>query len=173
VAAAVIAIPLGSIVFPRMAREAAASDAPALNHTVRRSLLLILGVSIPVTALLVGFSRQVIAILFEHGAFGSESTTTTASILQLYAIALVGLCIAELLVRLAFVLHVERTALICTVATFLLNVAVNLALLGRLGVEAVAVGASVGIWANVILLGGLLFKELRKLEAAPLIPQVT
>ena len=171
VAAAVIAIPVGSVVFPRMASEAAASDARALRHTVRRSLLLILGVSIPVTALLVGFNRQVVAILFEHGAFGSEATATTASILRIYAIALVGLCVAELLVRLAFVLHAEKRALVCTVATFLLNVAVNFLLIGRLGVEAVAVGASVGIWLNVMLLGGLLLKGLREVGGSPVIPQ--
>jgi putative peptidoglycan lipid II flippase len=171
VAAAVIAIPVGSVVFPRMASEVAASDARALKHTIRRSLLLILGVSFPVTALLVVFSRQVVASLFEHGAFGSEATATTASILQLYAIALVGICVAELLVRLAFALHAERTALICTVATFLLNVAVNFWLIGRLGVEAVAVGASVGIWLNVVLLGGLLLKALREIDRSPVIPQ--
>jgi putative peptidoglycan lipid II flippase len=171
VVAAVIAIPIGSVVFPRMASEVAASDGHALRHTVRRSLLLILGVSIPVTGLLVGFSRQLVTILFEHGAFGSEATATTASILRLYAIALIGICVAELLVRLAFALHAEKTALICTVATLLVNVAVNFWLIGRLGVEAVAVGASVGIWLNVILLGGLLLKGMRGAGGSPWIPK--
>jgi putative peptidoglycan lipid II flippase len=171
VAAAVIAIPVGSVVFPRMALEAAASDARALRHTVGRSLLVILGVSIPVTALLIGLNRQVVALLFEHGEFGAKATATTASILRLYAIALIGICVAELLVRLAFALHAEKTALICTVATFLLNVAVNFWLIGRLGVEAVAVGASVGIWLNVVLLGGLLLKALREIDRSPVITQ--
>jgi putative peptidoglycan lipid II flippase len=167
VAAAVIAIPIGSVVFPRLASEAASGDGPALRHTVGRSLLLILGVSIPVTAVLVGLSRPLVAILFQHGAFGSEATATTASILRLYAIALVGICVAELLVRLAFALHSERTALLSTVAALLVNVAINFWLIDRLGVEAVAIGASVGIWLNVLLLGVLLFRGRRRAGGMP------
>ena len=55
---------------------------------------------------------------------------------------------------------VETAALVCTVATFLVNLAVNFWLLSRLGVEAVAIGASVGIWLNVLLLGAWLFRRL-------------
>ena len=161
VAAAVIALPVGSVVFPRLVREAAELDRRALRHTLRLSLLLILGVSVPLTVLLVGFAHPVVALLFEHGAFGSHATATTASILQLYAIALVGICVAELLVRLAFAMGVETAALVCTVATFLVNVAVNAWLLGRLGVKAVAIGASVGIWLNVLLLGGWLLRKIQ------------
>jgi putative peptidoglycan lipid II flippase len=171
VAAALIAMPVGSVVFPRMAREAAEANSRALKRTVGRSLLLVLGLTIPVTALLVGFSRQLVAILFEHGAFGTDATATTASILRLYAIALGGLCLAELLVRVAFVVRAERTALICTVATFSLNVGVNFWLIGRLGVEAVAIGASVGIWLNVVLLGCLLFRRLQTVDGSIAIPE--
>ena len=161
VAGALIAIPIGTVVFPRMASEANTADLAPLRRTIRRSVLLVSALSIPVALILIAFGHPIVSALFNHGAFTEDATDTTTKILRVYATALVPLCLAEVLLRVAFVIGAELVALISVIVTFALNVLVNLALLNRLGVNAVAVGASVGIWSNVVLLGSWLILKLR------------
>jgi putative peptidoglycan lipid II flippase len=151
-AAAVIAVPVGTVAFPRMAHHAAAADREALRCAFQDAVRTVLVISVPVCFLLVVFGRTVVAVAFEHGRFGSAASALTASILRIYAVGLVGMCVTEILLRMLFVLREERFALVSFASTVALGASVNLALIGPLGARGLAAGSAIAIWANVALM---------------------
>src|SRR5439155_15371027 len=160
---AVIAVPVGTVAFTRLVEHVAGEKWRDLMTTIRRTLWVTLLISVPATLVLTLFGREVVHVLFERGAFGHSSTNVTASILQIYALALVPMALIEILLRAFFALDHQRLALGFLGFSLALNVGVNFWLLGRLGVEAVAVGAVVGIWTSFLLMGGYLLRVMRSL----------
>lgn len=161
---AVIAIPVGMITFPRLAEHVAAAEWSKLMVTLRRAVSLTLVVSAPATLMLTVFGRDVVRLLFEHGAFGKNSTSVTTSILRIYALALIPMAFIEILLRAFFALNRQRVALGILAVSFALNVGLNFWLLGRVGIEAVAIGATAGIWTGFLLMGWYLFRTMRQLD---------
>jgi putative peptidoglycan lipid II flippase len=161
---AVIAVPVGMIAFPRLAEHAVAAEWHDLVLTLRRAISLTLLVSVPATLLLTVFGRSVVRLLFEHGAFGERSTSVTTSILRIYALALIPMALIEILLRAFFALNRQRVALGFLAVSLAVNVGLNFWLLGRVGVQAVAIGAAVAIWLGFLLMGGYLFRIMRALD---------
>ena len=78
-----ISLGLTTAVFPHFSRLAAKGDGQAIGQTLKRLVTTILLASIPLTILLMLFSRPIVRLLFERGAMNSETAA---------AIALVQIC---------------------------------------------------------------------------------
>jgi putative peptidoglycan lipid II flippase len=161
---AVIAVPVGMIAFPRLAEHVVGAEWGELMTTLRRAISFTLVVSVPAALVLTVFGRDVVRLLFEHGAFGESSTSVTTSILRIYALALIPMALIEILLRAFFALNRQRAALGFLAFSFAVNVGLNFWLLGRVGVKAVAIGAAVAIWTGFLLMGGYLLRVMRGLE---------
>lgn len=166
-AGTMIAVPAGTVVFPRLAERAAARDWRGGAVAVRRTLSLTLALSVPVAAAMAVFSRPVVRSLFEHGRFDRHATATTAEILRIYAIALVPICLIEILVRAYLAMGLQRLALTLVVGGLLVTIAVDAALLSPLGVTAVAVGAAVGTWLTFVVMAHALRRRIAAELAQP------
>ncbi|HSO63424.1 MAG TPA: murein biosynthesis integral membrane protein MurJ [Desulfobacterales bacterium] len=71
---------VGIASFPTMARLAAENNLPELNRLLNRTLRY-LALLIPVAAMLMVLSREVVRILFQRGRFDPAATTLTAEVL--------------------------------------------------------------------------------------------
>jgi putative peptidoglycan lipid II flippase len=71
---------VGTASFPTMARLAAENNLPELNRLLNRTLRY-LALLIPVAAMLMVLSREVVRILFQRGRFDPSATTLTAEVL--------------------------------------------------------------------------------------------
>ena len=71
---------VGTASFPTMARLAAENNLPELNRLLNRTLRY-LALLIPVAAMLMVLSREVVRILFQRGRFDPAATTLTAEVL--------------------------------------------------------------------------------------------
>lgn len=151
-AAAVIAVPLGTVAFPGLAEHAARGDRPAFHRTLRRAVLLALGVSLPVTAVLAVGANLIVRTLLQHGAFDQHAAALTASALRLYALGIGGMAISEILIRALFASHLGRTSLYLVSAVTAATVGFQVLLSRLIGLDGIALGAATGIWAGAAVL---------------------
>jgi putative peptidoglycan lipid II flippase len=147
-----IGMSISTAVFPTLADHAAREDAEALSGTLKRSLRLILFLSLPAGIGLALLAEPVVVVLLQRGAFDAESTQLTADALRFYALALFAHSGIEILSRGFYALSDTRTPVVVAVAAMLLNVALAAALIGPLEVRGLALALSIATTAEFAVL---------------------
>ena len=166
-AGAAIAVSVGTVVFPTLAEQAIAEQRPALARTLRRAVSLVVAVSLPVSAAMVAAPSLIVELLFERGEFSAADTEVTSAIVRAFGFGLAAICVSEILLRALFALGAHRRALVAVLATLALNLALDVWLIDRVGVEGLGIGASIALWVNVAILGGIVTRALRTPAATP------
>ncbi len=83
-----IAVAVSVAVLPALSRADSEGDEACYQATLGLGLRLILTLVIPATALLLALGRPLVALLYQHGAFGDHDTTMVTAALYLYIIGL-------------------------------------------------------------------------------------
>lgn len=164
----VFSLSLSTVAFPKLARLHAEGRADELARDVRRTLAVILLLTIPAAVALALLATPLVRLLFQRGAFGEQSLADTVAPLLGYASALPAFAASEILIRTFYAR--QRTWL--PVLVGLLNVALNLALGGAVlfaggGTGALALCFSAANNVEALLLFALLARQLPGLWRAP------
>lgn len=93
---------LAAVILPRMAEEVAAGELAALRATISQGIRLLWIVVAPALGLVVALAEPAVRVLFERGAFSSADSAAVASLLRVYALALIGLTLAPIAGRALF-----------------------------------------------------------------------
>lgn len=103
----VLSLMICTVTFPVVAQAMAAGDREKARLRVERDLGLAGTVVLLGTAVVLGYAPQIIEVLFQRGAFDAADTASTAQVMRVYALGLLGHCLvgalkpAVLLVRAA------------------------------------------------------------------------
>lgn len=146
------AVSVASAILPRLATHAAVSNVSALAQTLRDGIKLSAFILLPATAGLYALATPIIQLLFEHGNFTAEDTRLTVSALLYFLPGLIGYALAYLLTRAFYALQDTRTPVFIGVLTVAVNVALDYALVGVMGVSGLALATSLAGLANTALL---------------------
>lgn len=100
------------------------------------------GVSIPIAVLLIAVAQPLVHLTLQHGAFGERDTAIVKSVLALGAIQIPFFVVSRVYYR--FVVAMRRTDIVlyCGLVNLVLDVALNLVLMRRLGVAGIALATS-------------------------------
>ncbi|MFZ0545285.1 MAG: murein biosynthesis integral membrane protein MurJ [Candidatus Promineifilaceae bacterium] len=90
---------LGIAAFPTFSILAAQSALVEMRRILADTLRLIAFLSLPASVLLIILRHPIVAVLFERGQFGEESTELVAWVLLFYSFSLVGLAAIEIISR--------------------------------------------------------------------------
>jgi len=155
---AIGATALSTAILPYFSRMAAENDWAGCRHTLKRYSALILGISVPVMALLILFSRPLIRILFQRGAFTSVDTDVVSRVQTYYCLQIPFYVLCILFVR--FISSVRRNDLLMYGAAInlIVDVTMNLILMRWLGVAGIALSTS------IVMVGSLTFLSLSSLR---------
>ncbi len=138
----------GTVTATGLAKRAAENDMEGLRRTLRSSLRMLAFLTIPATAGLLALGVPIVRLLFERGRFTAHDTERTAAALALYGAGLVAYAAVKVLAPAFYALGLPRVPLWASVAAVATNLAMNLALYGRLGFRSVALGTSVAAVVN-------------------------
>jgi len=162
----VIAISIGVVLLPELSRVLASGDMKEAAHLQNRSVEFGLGLTIPAAVGLFMMPAAMIALLFEHGAFGRESTLTTAPVLAAFAVGLPSFVLIKIFQPAYYAREDMRTPMWFSGANAIINIALSLYLFPRMGVTGLAVATSVAGWVNALLLiATLYFRNLYRPDA--------
>jgi putative peptidoglycan lipid II flippase len=117
----IIAVSLGTVMFPRLARLFAGNQIDDLRQTSWRTLRLVLWLAVPAAVLLALLHVPLIRLLFQGGKFDDESLRVTARALLFYTPGVIGLAGAEIVIRTFYAMEDTRTPVTAGVATIVLN----------------------------------------------------
>jgi putative peptidoglycan lipid II flippase len=157
-------VSIATAAVPAISRHAAADDRAGIRRTVADALSLMLMLNVPATIGLIALSTPVIRVIFERRAFTAADTAATAAALQFYAIGLVGYSVVRIASPTFYALDESRTPVKVSMASVLVNAALNLALVRVMGYRGLALGTSIAALVNAATLLVLLRRRLNGLE---------
>ncbi len=155
----VIGVAVGTALLPLLSRQVRAGDTAAANHSQNRALELSLLLTLPAAAALVVIADPVIRVLFERGAFGAAETRATAAALAVFAAGLPAYVLVKALAPGFFAREDTATPVKISVVCLLVNLALNLILMGPLKHVGIATATAVSSWLNAGLLAYVLHRR--------------
>ncbi len=156
---------LSAAVLPQFSRMVATDDWRGVRHTLKTYARLILLTTIPLTLLLILFSRTLVSLLFERGAFTVEDTLAVVPVLSLYILQTPFYILGMLVVRLISALGGNHILMWGTAISFILNITMNFLLIRWLGVSGIALSSTVVYVISLCFLSLMLRRLLRMVES--------
>jgi putative peptidoglycan lipid II flippase len=153
-------VSIATAVLPAVSRHVVAGDTRASRETVADGLALMMALNVPATVGLIVLSVPIVRVIFEHGRFLPADTLATAAALQFYAIGLVGYSVVRIASPTFYALGRNRTPVIVSVVTVLVNAVLNYVLVRAMGYRGLALGTSLAALFNAAVLFVLLRQAL-------------
>jgi putative peptidoglycan lipid II flippase len=156
-----IALSLGTVIFPQLARAHAAGDQSEVRRIALGATRQVLFLALPASVIFGLLGAPIVRALFERGQFTAESTAITSEALVFYAFGLAAFAAAEILVRTFYATRDTRTPVLVGVLAVLANVALGWGLikLGA-GLDGLAIAFSAANTLEAALLLLLLGRKL-------------
>jgi len=155
----VIGVALGTAILPLLSRQVASGQEAAAQASQNRALELGLLLTLPAAAAFLAMPHTLIALLFQHGAFGATQTAATSAALSAYALGLPGFALIKVLAPAFYARHDTRTPVRFAIVTMLANLAFNLTLIWHFKHVALALSLSLSTWVQAALLATTLHRR--------------
>jgi putative peptidoglycan lipid II flippase len=146
------------VIFPMLAQASHSTSYVGVKRIMGRGINSILLITVPATVGIIAFARPIVAVAFERGAFDSAATGMTASALTFYALGLIGMGLRPLLTRAFYALSDTRTPVVLGAISVVINILLNLALIGTYAHRGLALATSMSTTTAT----GLMLFMLRK-----------
>jgi putative peptidoglycan lipid II flippase len=130
-------------IFPYISERVLAGDYEGLRDIYRRSLVFLALITLPIMALVILFSEEVVSLLLQRGAFDAQATRQTAETLRCYSY---GLCFyGYTFVNGVFFSALKQTSVLFYMGcvSILLNFTFNFVFMEFMGVKGIALSTTV------------------------------
>ncbi|MFC8694701.1 murein biosynthesis integral membrane protein MurJ [Streptomyces parvus] len=149
----VLSLMICTVTFPVVAQAMAAGEHEKARRRVERDLGLAGMVVLLGTAVVLGYAPQIVEVLFQRGAFDAADTASTAQVMRVYALGLLGHCLVGALSRPFFSSGRPTWFPAFAMGTGLLvTMGAGYALTYRFGVDGIATANAIGISSTALLL---------------------
>ena len=160
-----IALSLGTVLFPQLSRLFSAGDTAAARAVAISGLRNILFLALPAAVALSLLRQPLIELLFQHGKFAADSTGLSAEALLFYALGLPAFAASEIAVRTFYAMRDTRTPVVVGIGAMLLNIALGwLGIRSGLGLGGLALAFSIANIAECLVLVLVLRRRLAGLD---------
>jgi putative peptidoglycan lipid II flippase len=166
---ALIGIAMGVAVFPAFSRLAAAGKRGELATEIGHALKLTLFLALPAGVGLAVLSKPLIALIYQHGQFDAVSTDATSQVLLFYAIGVFATCGLQVVTRAFYAAGDMSTPVKVAALVVVLNLGLNLALVGSMKWSGLALATSITAIVNLAILTVLARRRLKLLALRPVI----
>ena len=148
----VIGVAIGTALLPTLSRQLRGGEPGAAADSQNRALEFALLLTLPAAAALIILAGPVIAVFFERGEFTAAASAATSGALAAYAVGLPAYVLVKVLAPGYFARQDTRTPLKVAGVCLVVNVALNLALMGPLAHVGIALASALSSWLNAGLL---------------------
>jgi len=165
----IIGTAFGLVAFPTLAELAARHDIGRLRSTLGETLRSVIALTVPAAVGLILLGQPLLSFLYQRGQFDAAAVDAVYATLRFFALGLVGHATLELAARAFFAQQDTVTPLIIAVITALLAIGLGIVLMGPLGAGGLALGNSIAITVEVLLLMAILRKRWRGVEGGQIL----
>lgn len=147
-----VAVAVSTAVLPSLSRLASSAEMMRFRRTLGMGLRIVMLLIIPAAVGLLLMAAPVIALVFEHGAFGRYDTARTAQALRLYLIGLPFAAIDQVLIFAFYARKDTRTPVLVGVLGVLVYLVVAVALIVPLGMLGLVLANSVQLSTHALVM---------------------
>ncbi|NVJ64180.1 MAG: murein biosynthesis integral membrane protein MurJ [Flavobacteriaceae bacterium] len=148
----ILAMGLTTAAYPLVARLVEAGNQGAAAVLTRKLAVIIVLFSTVAAVLILVQSDLIVSVVFGHGTFPPQAAAMTSDILAVLALALPALALNVTLLRVLYAARDWMTPLVAVLIAFVVKVVSAYALLGRFGIDAIALSTVVSVNFNAVLL---------------------
>jgi putative peptidoglycan lipid II flippase len=159
---ALVGTAVATVAFPMLA-----SAKEDFGEVFRKSLRLVLFLSLPAAAGLMALAGPLVDLLFRHGRFDPGDAVRTSNVVFWYGLGLWAYGANQIQVRAFYARKDMLTPVRVSAAMVLLNLGLTLTLVGRLGERGIAIANSATGIASFLVLNHLLRRREAGLDLAP------
>jgi putative peptidoglycan lipid II flippase len=156
----VIGVPLGVVLLPSLAREAALGATGAFTRLVTRGLGLLAYVMLGLTALGIVVSEDVVRFLFGVAHVQEAAIEATASMLAVFLLGLTAHSLIAVLARSFYALQDTRTPVAAALVAVASNIVIANMLVGPLGLQGLGLAIAISAWFETGVLVILLARRM-------------
>lgn len=156
----VLGVALSTAVFPELARRVKRGDTAGVGEVLDAGVALGAFVAVPAAVGLAVLADPIVRELFERGEFDAASTARTGRVLLLLAPAVVAACTTPIVTRAFYAEEEVSIPVRVGAGCVLLNLALNLALVGPLQEAGLALATSTSQCVNLVV-QALLYRRRR------------
>ena len=155
----VIGVPLGIVLLPSLAREAALGATETFNRLVARGLALLAYVMLSITALGIVVAEDVVRFLFGVAHVKEAAILATASLLGVFLVGLTAHALIAVLARSFYALQDTRTPVAAALVAVGSNIVAANLLVGPLGLDGLGLAIAISAWLETGVLVVLLTRR--------------
>ncbi|MBQ8110510.1 MAG: murein biosynthesis integral membrane protein MurJ [Clostridia bacterium] len=167
----VLMVPLTTVMFSRMSRMAAAKDKKGMLEVLRRSILVISLVALPIVAIAAVMSLDVIKFAYMRGRFDMHSAQVTAGILVCYVVGVPAFGLRDFLSRVFHAIQDTKTPFRVSCLVVATNVVLNLILRVFMGANGLALATSIAGYTGMTTLLILLKRRFSRMGLKRILPE--
>jgi len=145
---------LGIAILPQLSKMTAVHDWKGLQRFVKTYSMILLGISIPVTLLLLLTSRFLLRVLLQHGSFSASDVDLVNQVQVFYLLRIPISTIGVLVTRSLTALKSNYVLTLISVFSFILNIIFDIIFMKKFGIAGITLATSV--WSLVALLCGVI-----------------
>ena len=167
-------VSIAAVTLPAVSRQYSEKNLEGVRTTVSDGLSLMFMLNVPATVGLIVLATPIVRVMYEHGKFTAADTVATAGALQLYAIGLVGYSIVRIVSPVFYAIGANRTPVIVSIVTVLLNAALSFALVRgtALGYRGLPLATSIAALFNCGILLFLLRRRMDGIDGGRLVSSI-
>ena len=169
----IFAISAVTLMMPDLSRQAAEQQLDAMKESFSHALRLVWFVTLPAMVGLIVLREPIVAILFERGAFSSNSTRLTADALLWYSTGLWAYAALRLLLAMCYALQDAYGPLKAAALSLMVNLGAGILLMQTMGHGGIALAAALSAMLNVVLLTVMLRRRIGPLGGWKMVPAIS
>jgi len=162
----VFAIGIAMIIYPTLSELAAKGNMDDYRKALGKSLNTILLIMVPAAFAIAILRLPLVTIIFERGAFTHQAALATASALLFFCPAMIAYSVRDILNKAYYSIKDTRTPMVNSFAAIILNIVLNILLMGKMGVSGLTLATSVSAFAATLLMLGSINRKLGGVDLA-------
>ena len=152
----IIGIALGTAILPALSRYLGREEEEEAARLQSNAIELAMLLTVPCAVALFFTGTAFVRVFMAGQAFTQEDAAVTGMVVQGLVLGLPAYVLVKVLTPNFFARKDTRTPVVTAAISLLVTIGLNIALVPRIGVTALAIAGAVGAWCNILLLGGIL-----------------
>lgn len=149
----VFIIALSTVIFPRLSQYCMEGDYRRVRSMLRYGFKILAFILVPYLILVAAYSSDIIALVYERGAFTSTSTQLTATAFLCYSLAVAGYACQEVFNRVFYALKRFKPPMYASLFCLLLHVVINLLCFRQAGITGMALSTAFCLSLYALIMG--------------------
>lgn len=156
----VFIVGMTTVVFPRLSRHCLDFDFERIRLLLGQVFKMLLFILLPYLLLVICYHKQIIALVYQRGAFGAESTSMTSLAFFLYSFAVLGYLCQEIYNRVFYALKRFKVPMLTSLGCVLLNLGLNYAFFRSAGIAGLSLSTAFTMLIYAILMSVFLTRAI-------------